>query len=661
MTRDSIAQLAAAGLFVASMGASVFLSADIAASFGRNKLGYADRAEDSDPPEVGIGIAMGAFRGVFVNYLWLRANKAKDKGNYYEAIDLAKTITKLQPRFPRVWAFHAWNMAYNISVATNTAEERWQWVNAGIRLLRDEGIPANPGDLLLHKELGWIYLHKIQGTMDDANQLYKRRFANEWNVILGTPPKFDLKNKGRDKAIADYVAWLKRISDAPTSLAEVGKAKPIVDELVKRLKDEVGADLDSSEDRMRILSGIEIGRSLSRLQANLKGIALPTLEGALVKLLTDEKMFPAWEVVVPHLRKRVLIENYHMEPDRMIEYTKKFGPIDWRHASGHAVYWAQRGVDEAQKHVGEANAKDFDFLNADRVVIQAVQDLYRSGTVYFDVLKPDKYLALPNAHFIRAYRDSIEDMLRREESYFLALRGNDGAKNPYNMYKAGYENFTRDAIAFLYRRGDKEEARQFQTQLLADMVNKKLNFNNPTLEHELTKPLDEFVVDQVKDRITSPDIARAEVFGALYGAFASLLTDDREQFDAQWDYAKKFHEAFMKEQYRQVGVDPTKARMEVLPRDWTEAATTIFASVLNLLGLEEASIIYARVPDDRLRAMAYDEMALAMKQGVDEQAKTSGTPTFNALFPPPPGLAAYRKEKADKEIEAPRKGDTELK
>jgi len=648
-------------MFLASMGASVFMSAEISASFGRNKLGYADRAEDSDPPEVGIGIAMGAFRGVFVNYLWLRANKAKDKGNYYEAIDLSKTITKLQPRFPRVWAFHAWNMAYNISVATNTAEERWQWVNAGIRLIRDQGIPANPGDLLLHKELAWIYVHKIQGTMDDANQLYKRRFAAEWNVILGSPPKFDLNNRGRDKAVADYVAWLKRIADAPNSLEDVAKSKPIVSELVKRLKDEVGANLDSSEDRIRILNGIELGRSISRLSANLRGVAMPRLEGSLVTLLSDETLFPAWEVVVPHLRKRVLVEDYHMEPDRMIEYTRKFGPIDWRHASGHAVYWAQRGVDMAQGRVGTTNAGDFDFLNTDRVVIQAVQDLYRSGTLFFDVLKPDHYLALPNPHFIRTYRDCLQDMMKREQAYFMAIRGNDGAKNPYNMYKAGYENFTRDAIAFLYRRGDKEAAQNFKVQLLADYKNNKLNWNDPELERQLEMPLEQFVVDQVKDRITSPEIARAEVVGSLYGAFTALLTDDRAQYESQMAYAERFHEAFMSQQYRQVGVDEKMARMEVMPKDWTEAQTTIFASVLNFLGIEEASIIYNRVPEDTLRSMAYDEMSMAMKAGMDEQAKARGTPNFDTLFPPPAGLAAHREKVAAKRAAQTKKADTELK
>lgn len=113
---------------------------------------------------------MGAFRGIFVNWLWFRANEMKEKGQYYEAMELARAITTLQPRFPQVWVFHVWNMAYNISVATNTPEERWQWVNAGVRLLRKDGIRANPNDMLLHKELAWIFLHKIVGITDDANQ-----------------------------------------------------------------------------------------------------------------------------------------------------------------------------------------------------------------------------------------------------------------------------------------------------------------------------------------------------------------------------------------------------------------------------------------------------------------------------------------------------------
>ena len=172
-------------IFFALAGAT---SIAVNASASRNKLVWTDSASDNDPPQVALGIAMGAFRGLFVNVLWIRANNLKEAGKYYEARDLSSAITKLQPRFPRVWVFHAWNMAYNISVTTQTKSERWNWVNQGLQLLRDEGIPANPNDLLLHRELAWIYLHKIQGYTDDANGYYKRMLAVEWTWVLGPPP-----------------------------------------------------------------------------------------------------------------------------------------------------------------------------------------------------------------------------------------------------------------------------------------------------------------------------------------------------------------------------------------------------------------------------------------------------------------------------------------
>ena len=140
------------------------------------------------PPElVFTQVALGSFRGLAVDLLWSRTGELKDQGKYYEAMQLAEWITKLQPRFPQVWAFQAWNMAYNISTAMTTASERWMWVNAGLKLLRDQGIAANPNNLLLYKELAWIYLHKIGQYSDDTHWAYKRQLAAQWQQILGAP------------------------------------------------------------------------------------------------------------------------------------------------------------------------------------------------------------------------------------------------------------------------------------------------------------------------------------------------------------------------------------------------------------------------------------------------------------------------------------------
>src|SRR5262245_5001373 len=138
MQRDTINQLIAAAVCVVCLAVSGVLAVGLTASSGRHRLVYTDKAVEGDPPQVAMGVAMGAFRGLFVNMLWIRANALKEDGRFYESMDLARAITRLQPRFPQVWVFHAWNMAYNISVATQTPQERWQWVQAGINLLRQQ-------------------------------------------------------------------------------------------------------------------------------------------------------------------------------------------------------------------------------------------------------------------------------------------------------------------------------------------------------------------------------------------------------------------------------------------------------------------------------------------------------------------------------------------
>ena len=88
-------------------------------------------------PAYTLGASLGSFRGVLINVLWQRSEQLKQDGKFFESNNLAEYITTLQPRFPDAWDIQAWNMAYNISVKTKTPEERWDWVNKGMVLLRD--------------------------------------------------------------------------------------------------------------------------------------------------------------------------------------------------------------------------------------------------------------------------------------------------------------------------------------------------------------------------------------------------------------------------------------------------------------------------------------------------------------------------------------------
>ena len=91
-------------------------------------LRYTDSVVEGAPPWVAVGTAIGALRGLVVDVLWIKVNLMKEEGDYFEVMALSDLITKLQPRFAAVWAYHGHNMAYNISVATHTLEERWDWV-----------------------------------------------------------------------------------------------------------------------------------------------------------------------------------------------------------------------------------------------------------------------------------------------------------------------------------------------------------------------------------------------------------------------------------------------------------------------------------------------------------------------------------------------------
>lgn len=142
---------------------------------------------DGANPAYALGASLGSFRGVLINILWQRSEALKQEGKFFESNNLAEYITTLQPRFPDAWDIQAWNMAYNISVKTKTKEERWDWVNKGMTLLRDRGIPNNPNAVVLYRSIAWILGHKMTGQTDDMHYYYKARMAETWQTLLGVP------------------------------------------------------------------------------------------------------------------------------------------------------------------------------------------------------------------------------------------------------------------------------------------------------------------------------------------------------------------------------------------------------------------------------------------------------------------------------------------
>ena len=124
--------------------------------------------------------ALGGFRSLAAEVVWFRADRLQEEGRYVELAQLAETLAFLEPHTPEVWSYAAWNLAYNVSVMMPSAADRWRWVLAAIRLLRDSGLRLNPGSPELCRELAWMFELKIGTDLDAAAGHYRA----EWKRLV---------------------------------------------------------------------------------------------------------------------------------------------------------------------------------------------------------------------------------------------------------------------------------------------------------------------------------------------------------------------------------------------------------------------------------------------------------------------------------------------
>ena len=194
--------LAAIGLF---WGAGR-MHAPLRGERAKYHLNPSDPLGDAPPLLTFTTVALGGFRGILADLLWLRATRLQEEGQYFELVQLATWVTRLEPRFPQAWAFHAWNLAYNISVLFTEPDDRWRWVRHGISLLRDEGLRYNPGEARLYRELGWLFQHKIGAAMDRTQLYYKEAWAREMAALFDGPaPDYEqLRPEIRRRLLEEY-------------------------------------------------------------------------------------------------------------------------------------------------------------------------------------------------------------------------------------------------------------------------------------------------------------------------------------------------------------------------------------------------------------------------------------------------------------------------
>lgn len=637
-----LVQLIALITMIAALAGSGSIVPGIVRDSERYTLRYTDAAVENAPPIVAIGTSIGALRGIIVDVLWLRVTIMKERGLYYEAMTAAELITQLQPRFAPVWAFHGHNMAYNISVATHTQQERWQWVNKGINLVRNQGLRYNPNDVELHKELAFWLAHKIEGLSDDAHLYYKRMFAREWHMVLGEPPA----------AYDARVEWIRQIAEAPETLDDAERRSPgvraMVSELRERLNpfDRVQFQLDrqflesyawwraSKETRFAQARGIE--ENLRRIH-DANETSNPLYQTARLYVVLDdifgrEESAEATETLIAFARKQVLRNEYNMDPQLMYEYTRDLGPIDWRHASAHSLYWSRRG-----SQVGERRSRHEDdiykIINNDRMQGQAMQDLARTGLIIYDVFSEDVPSRLPDNRWIAVLDRFFEQLYVKHHD----VRG-WGSDN----FIALHENFLKSSMRQLYRRGDMRGAEQILARL--DSLY-GMGAVPPNPDYSL--PLDVLVRrETLNEYEMQPFVAITDVQSALYYAIrAGLGRGNTELYEEARQFSNFVLRYFKENEYNNFVTKFGEGRISDLIGQLEQVELEVFGMMMMDQGipLDERLRIYHYYSNEAVQRRVYD----AIRPEIERQLRQNpalARLSINEVLPEPPGMSQFREQ-----------------
>ena len=310
------------------------------------QLFLTDELHSALPPDLAfLATALGSFRGLAVDFLWIRSENLKQDGKYFEALQLSEWLCKLQPRFASVWMYHAWNMAFNISVGTYSPEQRWKWVYNGVKLLRDQGIQYNPKDVGIYRELAWIFFFKMGDIMDDYHLIYKRAFAGIFERVLGRLTV----DPDRPEAIEAF----RPIAEAPTTLEDLRAGSPEaaafldrLDELGVALYDPTIETLPLAEDHSFLAALCKYGPNgvlLSLSQYVDKPVNEYGDPQALVDLVQDSQLAKGRDEVAAYVRSEVLRDIFKMDPVFMLELMEDHAPLDWRSVFAHFFLLGEDG------------------------------------------------------------------------------------------------------------------------------------------------------------------------------------------------------------------------------------------------------------------------------------------------------------------------------
>jgi hypothetical protein len=655
MKRKHLLQLVWVGLAIIFLAAAGLMQATVDQTGEDLDLNPPEKVVAENQPGLAfLNVMPGGLRAPVVNYLWIRANDLKEQGRYYDAYQLASLICHLQPRSPGVWYFHGWNMAWNITAAVHTPQQRWHWVSNGLRLLRDQAIPMNPESIYLYKELAWIFMNKIGGHVDEFHWHYKRRWAAKMHEIFGAAPTAATTEEAIER--------FRRIAEAPLD-SDPRRPRQSGAYQTDVLEEQILEVDPAAAEYAARLAEAEIGIDRSLLQAwhawsqdrrvvdgqPLVGRPEPTtaLEQTQAELINSSQYAQAREKLLDWVRAQVLWNDYQMDPDYMLHLMETYNvPLDWRLPWPHGMYWVSLGF----KRCDVPDVSAVTPLNTNRILLSCLKEMTAYGRLGYEANyenpdeptlypQPDpRYIDPTHKQYVALSKEYQED-LRKAEGTEIPLRR--------TQFASGHVNFLREAMMMMVIAGREQEANGYLR-----WIKDNYGFEEDP-KWQVDTAAEHLLLRYEKDPFLTPKQARQTVGIALARALANLAGDNREGYSRIFSqYILPIYRSYNEEMPDRNKLEPLQellaqaaGRMLVNPRSYgynfsLQARSTLWR---NLSGLSVPVPQQGQPVRFSVASVVYDGVRPMLARQCEGWNRD-----FDKLFPAPPDLAAWRQFRAQR-------------
>jgi hypothetical protein len=437
--------------------------------------------------------------------------------------------------------------------------------------------------------------------------------------VLGPPPSALVEE--------EYLVWFRKVVHAPRNLESV-LVEPAVMTLVAELgKLELGPDeqlLDFVARHVRPEAQLE--------EQIIDDPDFETLHSKRMRLLTSSEFADARERLLGAIRSHLLREKYKFDLDWMLMLMEeRYGPLDWRNAFSHSLYWASLGDKMGEGRV--ANSENDEINNA-RFVLFSLKNLVARGRV---ILAPDfdrpfnsSLELLPDTRYIsylyNQYMEYGKRLFSDEPSY--------QENTPGSIFKVGFVTDMHSWIELLYLEGGEknlEQATQYYNWL------RQYNPDSATgrTQEQYLLPLEEFVLGELKAHMDTYRGASAIVGSFALKALKQFALGDIEP---AMNSLKHAYTCFM---YWEKGLssgERTDRRSIPTPRAQFRGQIKTFMQDAQYDPVAKARLWRNLPLEDR--QVVYDEL-LPTFEKICAERKPPWSP--ERAFPEPPGMEEARK------------------